>query len=157
MRNENIKEIKAQYPNQPEFWPIEIKKKDSMNLSNLGGDILAVAILSVVWLILFVIAEFQPDGRTCISNKSILPPKKTDKELNLDHDVQIEHHRVQEQCQDSLVCVDSFRKIYTSMFTQPILAVEKASFAVDKGECFALLGVNGAGKSTTFKSLTNVV
>lgn len=43
------------------------------------------------------------------------------------------------------------------MFTQPILAVEKASFAVDKGECFALLGVNGAGKSTTFKSLTNVV
>ena len=40
---------------------------------------------------------------------------------------------------------------------KPISAVEKASFAVDKGECFALLGVNGAGKSTTFKSLTNVV
>lgn len=37
------------------------------------------------------------------------------------------------------------------------MAVEQASFAVDYGECFALLGVNGAGKSTTFKSLTNVV
>ena len=37
------------------------------------------------------------------------------------------------------------------------MAVERASFAVDKGECFALLGENGAGKSTTFKSLTNVV
>lgn len=28
------------------------------------------------------------------------------------------------------------------------------SFGLDSGECFALLGVNGAGKSTTFKSLT---
>ncbi len=34
------------------------------------------------------------------------------------------------------------------------MAVEKASFGLDYGECFALLGVNGAGKSTTFKSLT---
>jgi ABC-type multidrug transport system ATPase subunit len=42
-------------------------------------------------------------------------------------------------------------------FGPPILAVENASFAVSEGECFALLGVNGAGKSTTFKSLTNVV
>ncbi len=42
-------------------------------------------------------------------------------------------------------------------FGEPILAVEKASFAVDAGECFGLLGINGAGKSTTFKSLTNVI
>ena len=28
------------------------------------------------------------------------------------------------------------------------------SFGVDKGELFCLLGVNGAGKSTTFKALT---
>lgn len=34
------------------------------------------------------------------------------------------------------------------------VAVEKASFGLEYGECFALLGVNGAGKSTTFKSLT---
>ena len=35
-----------------------------------------------------------------------------------------------------------------------MLAVERLSFGVSAGECFALLGVNGAGKSTTFKSLT---
>ena len=55
------------------------------------------------------------------------------------------------------MAVNKFRKVYRVPFGKPILAVEKASFAVDKGECFALLGVNGAGKSTTFKSLTNVV
>ena len=53
--------------------------------------------------------------------------------------------------------MNRFRKVYAVPCAEPILAVEKASFAVDKGECFALLGVNGAGKSTTFKSLTNVV
>jgi ABC-type multidrug transport system ATPase subunit len=29
------------------------------------------------------------------------------------------------------------------------------SFGIDYGECFAMLGVNGSGKSTTFKCLTN--
>ena len=37
---------------------------------------------------------------------------------------------------------------------KPFLAVERLSFGLSVGECFCLLGVNGAGKSTTFKSLT---
>jgi ABC-type multidrug transport system ATPase subunit len=37
---------------------------------------------------------------------------------------------------------------------EPLCAVERLSFGLEKGECFALLGVNGAGKSTTFKILT---
>jgi len=32
--------------------------------------------------------------------------------------------------------------------------VNNLSFAVQPGECFGLLGVNGAGKSSTFKMLT---
>lgn len=40
---------------------------------------------------------------------------------------------------------------------KPFLAVENISFGLSAGECFALLGVNGAGKSTTFKSLTSEV
>lgn len=52
------------------------------------------------------------------------------------------------------VRVHKFRKIYPGLFRDPVLAVEKTSFGLDYGECFALLGVNGAGKSTTFKSLT---
>ena len=39
----------------------------------------------------------------------------------------------------------------------PVKAVRKVSFGLDYGECFALLGVNGAGKSTTFKSLTKEI
>lgn len=34
-----------------------------------------------------------------------------------------------------------------------VKAIQGISFALNKGECFILLGVNGAGKSTTFKCL----
>jgi ABC-type multidrug transport system ATPase subunit len=33
-------------------------------------------------------------------------------------------------------------------------AVKRVSFGLEYGECFALLGVSGAGKTTTFKCLT---
>ena len=38
--------------------------------------------------------------------------------------------------------------------TKGTLAVKGTSFGVGRGECFALLGVNGAGKSTTFNCIT---
>jgi len=36
-------------------------------------------------------------------------------------------------------------------------ALNKMSFGLEFGECFALLGVSGAGKTTTFKCLTGVI
>ena len=50
--------------------------------------------------------------------------------------------------------VNNFQKEYNTFCGAPVKAVKQASFGLDYGECFALLGVNGAGKSTTFKSLT---
>lgn len=35
-----------------------------------------------------------------------------------------------------------------------LMAVKEVNFRVKLGECFGLLGVNGAGKSTTFRMLT---
>lgn len=53
--------------------------------------------------------------------------------------------------------MNKFRKVYPSLFRKPALAVERTSFGIEYGECFALLGVNGAGKSTTFKALTSEI
>ena len=59
----------------------------------------------------------------------------------------------------NMIRVHNFTKEYdTFCGGEPVKAVEEpVSFAVDLGECFALLGVNGAGKSTTFKTLTRDV
>ena len=79
-------------------------------------------------------------------------------DLALDDDVLEEEKRVSiTNKNDMKVRVDKFRKVYKIAFRKPICAVERTSFGLDYGECFALLGVNGAGKSTTFKSLTNEI
>ncbi|XP_041062157.1 phospholipid-transporting ATPase ABCA3 [Carcharodon carcharias] len=52
---------------------------------------------------------------------------------------------------DSPLVIKELSKIYHK---ESVFAVNKISLAVNKGECFGLLGFNGAGKSTTFKMLT---
>lgn len=50
---------------------------------------------------------------------------------------------------DSLFLVYELSKYYGNL-----MAVKEISFRVKPRECFGLLGVNGAGKSTTFRMLT---
>ena len=54
--------------------------------------------------------------------------------------------------------IQNLSKIYyknRSLFDSKITtAISNLNLALKKGECFALLGANGAGKSTTFKILT---
>ena len=85
---------------------------------------------------------------------------------NLDEDVQKEIARVQKGTSDSdlVIKVDGLRKVYprNKCFSrcgkkQSVVAVENLSFGIGPGECFALLGVNGAGKSSTFKTLTSEI
>ncbi|KAM6155645.1 ATP-binding cassette sub-family A member 17-like [Rhynchocyon petersi] len=50
---------------------------------------------------------------------------------------------------------DFFKKQNLVYFTEvPLLALDKISLTVQKEECFGLLGINGAGKTTIFKMLT---
>ena len=78
--------------------------------------------------------DHKPSNDTIISGKKVKDPTKMD-----------------------CIRVNNFQMIYEPPFQQPVVAVRQASFGLDYGECFALLGVNGAGKSTTFKSLTREI
>lgn len=73
-----------------------------------------------------------------------------------DKELRLEQRRIEQIVESgntnqySLV-VSGLSKLYSS---NQVKAVDQLSFAVDKSEFFGLLGVNGAGKSTTFKMLT---
>lgn len=71
-------------------------------------------------------------------------------ETGVDEDVIEEEKRVSQADPHGLaVMVDGVKKYYGKT-----LAVSRVSFGLEYGECFALLGVSGAGKTTTFKCLT---
>ncbi|OQS03998.1 ATP-binding Cassette (ABC) Superfamily [Thraustotheca clavata] len=61
------------------------------------------------------------------------------------------------------IYIDGLTKIYQSLWTKltgrgnKVQALKSIDFSVPEGECVALLGVNGSGKSTTFQVLTACV
>ncbi|XP_058456303.1 phospholipid-transporting ATPase ABCA3-like isoform X2 [Malaya genurostris] len=73
--------------------------------------------------------------------------------FNEDSDVLAERERTcllrQNELQQHVLVLKDVSKLYGSF-----LAVDRLSLTVDNYECFGLLGVNGAGKTSTFKMLT---
>ena len=105
----------------------------------------------MILVILIEVGAFKFIGK--LSKPSL---RKTTDFQEPDNDVIDEERRVDKlDPKNCLVRVNQLKKVYPgSCSTAPVTAVENCTFSVDKGECFALLGVNGAGKSTCFKSLT---
>ena len=136
----------------------ELKKDSDWDVTLAGGNVLLLCLHFIVWLIVLFFIELGVfDWTKKIVNllgKNRIPPK-TDQQLQLDEDVVEEEEKVNLMNPSQLkVRVNKFRKIYPGLFRKPVLAVERTSFGLEYGECFALLGINGAGKSTTFKALT---
>ena len=72
-----------------------------------------------------------------------------------DEDVAAERERIASSPDLGKSCtlvLAEIRKYYADF-----LAVDRLSVGIEKGECFGLLGVNGAGKTSTFKMLTGDV
>ena len=56
---------------------------------------------------------------------------------------------------DYAVKIKNMQKIYNNnCCSPPTMGVKNITFGVDYGECFGLLGLNGAGKTTIFKAIT---
>lgn len=109
------------------------------------------ASVPLYWILLFVYESklFEKCIHSRRDRQNL--PQDADQDHNIDEDIIEEETRVAAINDDTQmpVKVNRIRKYYGNS-----RAVQRVSFGLEYGECFALLGVSGAGKTTTFKCLT---
>ncbi|XP_014796249.1 PREDICTED: ATP-binding cassette sub-family A member 13 [Calidris pugnax] len=106
----------------------------------LQGTLLLLLRLFLHWDLL------QKARGQCSINSMVSPSE--------DVDVEMERQRLfGGRTGNDVLLLYNLRKCYGG-FSKKNTAVESISLGIPRGECFGLLGTNGAGKSTTFKMLT---
>ncbi|VDO30387.1 unnamed protein product [Onchocerca flexuosa] len=151
---------------QSEIYLEDINRKDQIEnlpLPNplewhlMGKHLVALIIEFHFCFLLLLFIECRHRLRLWTKYREIMRTKQliaNTEESELDEDVEVEHKRVNELSSEPndnhRLVVNGVSKSYDGQ----TLAVCNVSFAVKNGECFGLLGVNGAGKTTMFRILT---
>jgi ABC-type multidrug transport system fused ATPase/permease subunit len=131
-----------------------VKSIDILSTSYVGSDIIYMAIISILSLLTITLCELFK------TKFSFTDPVNSPPDYDiLDTDVKEEIAMINEDRTDKTdfaVQVKNLEKNYSIPCFGPEMknSVDKLSFHLNKGECFALLGLNGAGKTSTFKCLT---
>lgn len=122
------------------------------------APIIYLAVESVLYFgLLFLIESLMKNENfmRCFTSESNIEACKP----IVESDVLEEHERANSASpEDYEILTKELRKVYMIDSDKKYkIAVDNLSFAVKRGEVFGLLGVNGAGKSTTFKMLAGEV
>ena len=115
-------------------------------------NLIAMALSGFVFFIITLLCEYKVFR--CLVCKKKVKDYRSSTPTEEDTDVTQERDRVLSTpaSNDTVLRLTNLTKIFKK--PQKHLAVNQLCLDVTKGECFGLLGVNGAGKSTTFKMLT---
>ncbi|XP_014259615.2 ATP-binding cassette sub-family A member 2-like [Cimex lectularius] len=115
---------------------------------NLGKNYALLITEGFIFFVLTLIFEkYRQQGFNACSEQivSMDPPP------HLDDDVESERKRILNTSVNDVLVMKCLSKVYKGSSN---VAVNQLCLGVNKGECFGLLGLNGAGKSSTFKMLT---
>lgn len=124
---------------------------DPWKWSISGANLMFLAIDAVVYTALAITIDLfrsYPRLQALVNPSPKIPEQVF---LDIDEDVAAEESRVDRgDASGDAVLISGVRKIYSG----GKIAVHKMKLGIPKGECFGLLGINGAGKTSLMKILT---
>ncbi|UJR15712.1 hypothetical protein I4U23_002647 [Adineta vaga] len=127
-----------------------------LQMNIVGRNLFALFLEGIIFFLLAILVQY----RFFIPDRGCIRTSKNLKSTNEDEDVRIERERIymdrNNTTNDVLRMVDLV-KIYGGVVGKQFTAVKQTCVGVKQGECFGLLGINGSGKSTTFKMLTGEI
>ena len=130
----------------------------SWERGGIGRHLVFLACQGIVYfLILFVIESqaLQHLWYLLHPRAEVFPPNDDkDAVIQEDSDVSAERRRILSSDRELLMDSEALILYELTKYYGDLLAVDRLTLGIQKGECFGLLGVNGAGKTSTFKMLT---
>ncbi|VDI72583.1 ATP-binding cassette, subfamily A (ABC1), member 1, partial [Mytilus galloprovincialis] len=137
--NQMMSDILGRFGDDPYVWPFDFDV--------IGWQLVALAIEGLIFFIITLLVEIR------ISHTR--RTKRHEEELEyLDAAVSNERTRVNSgYAKDDILVINNLTKEYTRG-RREFNAVDHICVGVPRGECFGLLGENGAGKTTSFRMLT---
>ncbi|KAL1023254.1 hypothetical protein UPYG_G00038330 [Umbra pygmaea] len=120
---------------------------DPLEWDVVGKNLFAMAVEGVVFFLFTILLQYKffITCRPCSEQE--LPPLGPE-----DEDIRKERERVMSgKAQADILTMMDLSKVYKA---GRMPAVDRLCLGIPRGECFGLLGVNGAGKTSTFRMLT---
>uniref|UniRef100_A0A8D2LM79 P-type phospholipid transporter n=1 Tax=Varanus komodoensis TaxID=61221 RepID=A0A8D2LM79_VARKO len=112
----------------------------------VGRNLFAMAIEGAIFFLITVLIQYRFFLKPRPANEKLPPVTEEDEDVNRER-----QRIVGGGGQSDILEIKELTKMYR-MKQKP--AVDRICVGIPPGECFGLLGVNGAGKSSTFKMLT---
>ncbi|KAG7487889.1 hypothetical protein MATL_G00028350 [Megalops atlanticus] len=120
---------------------------DPLSWDFVGKNLFAMAVEGVVFFLFTLLLQYNFFISFRSWSEPVLPPLGPE-----DQDVSKERDRVNSgRAHGDILTVKELSKVYKAG-RKP--AVDRLCLGIPRGECFGLLGVNGAGKTSTFRMLT---
>ncbi|XP_051957162.1 phospholipid-transporting ATPase ABCA1 [Xyrauchen texanus] len=120
---------------------------DPLSWDFVGKNLFAMAMEGIVFFIFTVLLQYKFFIHFSRWTGFVLPPLGIE-----DEDVARERDRVKNgRAKGDILTLTDLSKVYKA---GRMPAVNRLCLGIPRGECFGLLGVNGAGKTSTFRMLT---
>lgn len=124
---------------------------DPFGTEILGLNLVVLGVQGVFFFCVNLVFEWMPEVYLWIERRRNPLPSDLPSE---DGDVRRERRRVLDDGRrDDPLRVENLYKVYNGVAGKTV-AVDRVCLGIPRGECFGLLGINGAGKTTVFRMLT---